>query len=110
MTQIYQHAEDAGRGDYTLSRMLGINGTFVFTAGIFLVASLGIIILFYKEGSLGNILIYLVALVPVNVYFIKWYLDFRKGKLVITYERTMMLNAMSSLLLSGAFIMMIGLR
>jgi 1,4-dihydroxy-2-naphthoate octaprenyltransferase len=106
MTQIYQHQEDTRRGDVTLSRMLGIHGTFVFTAVIFLIASAGTIILFYWERNILNIFIYFVALVPVNIYFIKWYIDYRKGKLVITYERTMMLNAMSSMLLSGAFIIM----
>ncbi|MGB3075605.1 MAG: UbiA family prenyltransferase, partial [Chitinophagales bacterium] len=35
MTQIYQHEEDAKHGDVTLSRMLGIHGTFVFTGIVF---------------------------------------------------------------------------
>jgi 1,4-dihydroxy-2-naphthoate octaprenyltransferase len=34
MTQIYQHEEDARRGDKTFSLLLGIKETFIFTAVI----------------------------------------------------------------------------
>lgn len=110
MTQIYQHEEDEQHGDHTLSRMLGINGTFIFTAVVFFIASAVICFLFYRNHEIQNIIIYLVALFPVNIYFLKWYSDFRKGKPVITFERTMLLNAMSSLLLSAAFITMLLLK
>lgn len=110
MTQIYQHEEDAKHGDLTLSRMLGVNGTFIFTGIVFFAASAFIITLFFMRGEMRNIIIYLVALFPVNIYFLKWFADFRKGKPVITFERTMRLNAMSSLLLSAAFILMLLLK
>ncbi|MEO6167432.1 MAG: UbiA family prenyltransferase [Chitinophagales bacterium] len=110
MTQIYQHQEDEQHGDHTLSRMLGINGTFIFTGIVFFVASAVICFLFYRNQEIQNIIIYLVALFPVNIYFLKWYNDFKKGKPVITFERTMLLNAMSSLLLSAAFITMLLLK
>jgi hypothetical protein len=67
-------------------------------------------ILFFLEGELVNLVIYLCAMLPVNIYFMKWYFEFRKRKPVITFERTMMLNAMSSLLLSAAFITMLVLK
>ncbi|MBF2054326.1 MAG: hypothetical protein IGS03_12815 [Candidatus Sericytochromatia bacterium] len=35
LSQIYQHAEDAERGDLTLSRLLGVRGTLLFSAGAF---------------------------------------------------------------------------
>ena len=107
MTQIYQHKEDELHGDYTLSRMLGVQGTFLFTSLIFLLASLLLCFLFYSDGRILSMIIYLAAMLPVNLYFLKWYYDFRKGKPVITFERTMMLNALSSLMLSGAFILML---
>ena len=110
MTQIYQHAEDTKHGDYTLSRMLGIHGTFLFTSMVFLIASVLLCYLFYMDHQVHNIVIYLLALIPVNIYFLKWYFDYRKGKPVITFERTMALNALSSLLLSVAFISMLLLK
>ena len=36
LTQIYQHEEDAGRGDFTISYKLGVLGTFIFSAVLFL--------------------------------------------------------------------------
>lgn len=110
MTQIYQHEEDAKHGDRTLSRYLGINGTFLFTGVVFFIASAIICILFYKNRDFENIMIYLIAVLPLNIYFLKWYVDFRNGKQVITYERTMLLNRMSSLLLSAAFMLMLLLK
>jgi len=106
MTQIYQHEEDQRHGDRSLSLMLGINGTFVFSALVFFIASALMIFVFVQQQKLLNVGIYLLALIPVNIYFLKWYSDFRKGKAVITYERTMRLNQISSLSLSAAFIIM----
>ncbi len=110
MTQIYQHAEDEKHGDYTLSRMLGLNGTFLFTSVVFVMASVLLCYLFYTDHQVLNIIIYLLALIPVNIYFLKWYVGFRKGKPIITFERTMSLNALSSLLLSLAFISMLFIK
>lgn len=110
MTQIYQHEEDSLHNDFTLSRMLGIKGTFIFTGIIFFFASVLLCYLFYRNHSATNIIIYLLAMLPVNAYFIKWFFDYLKGKEVITYERTMMLNQLSSSLLSIAFVLMLLLR
>ncbi len=107
LTQIYQHDEDSRRGDRSLSLMLGFNGTFIFSSIAFLIASVLMIFVFAEALYFQFVFIYLVAMIPVNIYFFKWYFDFRKGKEVITFERTMKLNAMSSLLLSTAFIAML---
>ena len=111
MTQIYQHEEDAAHGDLTLSMMLGINGTFIFSSVIFFISTLVICFLFYINREWINILVFLTVMLPVGIYFMKWHNDFRKkGREVITFERTMRLNAMSSLLLSVAFILMLALE
>src|SRR4051812_23327879 len=48
MTQVYQHEEDANHGDMTMSRMLGIRGTFYFAAFFFGITALGFVI-FFRE-------------------------------------------------------------
>ena len=106
MTQIYQHGEDSKRGDRSLSLMLGLHGTFIFGAVIFFVASALMIYLFAVAEQWTFIIVYLIALIPVNGYFLRWYRDFRKGKPVITHRHTMRLNQISSLSLSVAFIVM----
>lgn len=110
ITQIYQHDEDSKNGVRSLSLFLGVNGTFIFSSLAFLLASLMLIYLFLSALYLNYVIIYIAAMLPVNIYFLKWYRDYRKGKPVITFERTMKLNALSSLLLSAAFIAMILLK
>ena len=46
VTQVYQHAEDASRGDLTISRLLGVRGTFI-SAWVCLLASAGCFWVFY---------------------------------------------------------------
>ena len=47
VTQVYQHAEDAGRGDLTISRLMGVRGTFV-NAWLCLLASGVCFLVFYQ--------------------------------------------------------------
>ncbi|MEZ0539228.1 UbiA family prenyltransferase [Fibrella arboris] len=49
VTQVYQHAEDASRGDLTISRLMGVRGTFI-NAWICLLAS-GICFLIFYQGT-----------------------------------------------------------
>lgn len=74
VTQIYQHDEDARRGDLTLSRLLGIRGTFLFVAGFFALAATGFCVLFAGRYWSGIPLAawYLAFLVPGIGYFLVW--------------------------------------
>lgn len=49
VTQVYQHDEDASRGDLTISRLLGVRGTFV-NAWVCLLASAVCFFVFYRGG------------------------------------------------------------
>ena len=104
MTQIYQHGEDAKRGDVTISRILGILGTFHFTAGAFLLSSLGFFYYYYRFESLTDSIIFYAVLAPVLVYFNVWYLQVRRDKNMANYSKTMMLNLLSAICLNGFFL------
>lgn len=69
MTQIYQHAEDARRGDMTLSRLLGIRGTFVFTAIMFMLSVSGYFYYFHTYYSAMHFLLFIAFLSPGLIYF-----------------------------------------
>ena len=47
VTQVYQHAEDAGRGDLTISRLMGVRGTFI-NAWVCLLAAGACFLAFYQ--------------------------------------------------------------
>ena len=104
MTQIYQHQEDERRGDRTLSRVLGILGTFHFTAAMFAISAAGYYFYFatYHQQRYG--LLFLVILVPVMAFFGWWYIRVRQHTEKADYTHTMWLNFLSALLLNGFFV------
>lgn len=104
MTQIYQHGEDAKRGDITISQKLGILGTFHFTAIAFFVSSIGFISFFQFRFSMVEGFLFIVAMTPVLIYFFLWYLRVRKDLMNADFSSTMRLNLISSLMLNGYFV------
>lgn len=105
MTQIYQHNEDAKRGDMTFSRMLGIKNTFVFTALVFAVANAGFYIYFTFYHHWYWFLIFQLFLLPVFVYFIKWFLRVLKNESAADFKSTMLLNKISAYCLITFFVL-----
>jgi len=104
MTQIYQHEEDSKRGDKTLSVLLGIKGTFVFTAIVFAIATLGFALYFILFFKIKYAIVFVVSLSPVLLYFFIWFIQSRKNIEVVNYSRTMWLNFISAICLNGFFI------
>lgn len=104
MTQVYQHEEDASRGDMTISLKLGILGTFHFTALTFLVAALGYVLFFQKFYTWQTGIIFMAMLSPVLMYFSFWYLKVRKDTGEANFKHTMRLNLISSLMLNLFFL------
>ncbi|MDJ1495225.1 UbiA family prenyltransferase [Cytophagaceae bacterium DM2B3-1] len=92
MTQVYQHAEDARRGDMTLSRLLGIRGTFIFAAVAFQLTSLGFWYYFqtYYEGM--YFVWFILCLAPGLVHFLVWTVKVWKDKKFADFRSTMRLN------------------
>lgn len=103
MTQVYQHAEDGRRGDETLSRKLGVLGTFHFTAICFSAASGGFFSYFYTTFGATVALIFVVSMVPVLAFFFWWYWQVRKDRTQANFKNTMRLNLYSALCLNLFF-------
>ena len=104
MTQVYQHEEDAKRGDITLSIKLGIKGTFMFTGIFFALASLGYFFYFKSYFDIKYSLIFLAAMSPVVVYFTWWFVKTLKDESQADYTNTMRLNWISATCLGGFFL------
>lgn len=109
ITQIYQHDEDAKRGDITLSLKLGIRGTFIFTGVLFLVSTIGFYIFFQDSSSPlpANFLIYLTCMLPALVFFNIWVLKTWNNLSNANFKNTMILNLLGSLCLNIFFIILI---
>ncbi|TRX62707.1 ubiquinone biosynthesis protein UbiA [Fulvivirga sp. M361] len=104
MTQIYQHEEDAKRGDVTLSLKLGILGTFHFTAFAFTLASGFFAWYFISVYEIYYAIVFFVAMSPVVSFFGFWYFKTRKDLSQANYTNTMRLNFISSCSLNFFFI------
>jgi 1,4-dihydroxy-2-naphthoate octaprenyltransferase len=98
LTQIYQHQADEKDGVMTLSRLLGIKGTFIFSSICF--ALLGIGWLWYFKVYLVNFwmgsCIMVIALTPVFIYFANWIKVAWNDPQEASFKRTMKMNHISS--------------
>jgi 4-hydroxybenzoate polyprenyltransferase len=104
MTQIYQHEEDAKRGDRTFSLMLGVRGTFYFVGGIFTLATACFVAYFLHYFNLHYAIVFVLALLPVVIYFMYWFIQTYKDPANADHTRTMRLNALSATCLNAFFL------
>jgi len=104
LTQIYQHEEDARRGDRTLSLRLGVRGTFVFAAVGLLAGAATLGLAYWLRGELRALLIFLAATGPVLALFSRWVWLAWPDPTHATHTWTMRMNMVSSVCLSAAFL------
>lgn len=105
MTQIYQHEEDARHGDLTISRLVGIRGTFVLSA-VFLGAAVVLFVVRFVTGpGWPTALLFLGLQVPTLVYFLAWAFQTWKTPSNADFRRTMILNGLASGLMNLFFLL-----
>ncbi len=97
MTQVYQHNEDGRRGDQTFSRMLGIRGTFIWTALVFTIGTGGFVYYFITKNIVLALYAFPLFMLPTLVYFLNWFIKVLKDEKAANFKSTMMLNMLSSL-------------
>jgi 4-hydroxybenzoate polyprenyltransferase len=103
MTQIYQHEEDASRGDETLSRKLGILGTFYFTGIVFFLGLIG----FYFYLSTNDFIAFNLFTFPITVYFAYWFFTTFKDRRQANFKNTMILNALASFCMNAFYMYLV---
>jgi len=96
MTQIFQHEEDAQRGDRTLSLRLGIVGTFWFCLVGFGLVGLFFGLYFYKYGGLAALGAFVAFQLPTTVFFNRWFAQVRHNPQAANFKNAMRLNLLSS--------------
>jgi 1,4-dihydroxy-2-naphthoate octaprenyltransferase len=104
LTQIYQHDEDAKRGDITVSIRLGINGTFYFAASVFGLAVAGFLFYFNIFFSEKIAWTFLLSIIPILLYFFYWFILVLRKPTAADYKHTMWLNYISGTCLNAFFI------
>lgn len=100
MTQIYQHDEDRKRGDTTMSMLLGIRGTFIFTGLIFGIAFFGFF-LYLPQSQFHQFLLFNI---PTILFFNYWFFKTLKDEKQANFKSTMLLNLLASVCLNGVYL------
>jgi 1,4-dihydroxy-2-naphthoate octaprenyltransferase len=106
LTQIYQHEEDARHGDKTISRMMGYTGTFIFTAAMFVCASILLYTYFSKTDRLMEFFMLQGFLFPVVIYFSWWALKAMKNHVYADFDHTMRMNMIAAGCMNTCFILL----
>ena len=106
LTQIYQHDEDRKRGDYTISFRLGILGTFIFSAIMFLVSIVEALHYFEKYFSIDQFYIFGICLIPAITYFLIWFIRTIKNRKQADFTHTMRMTFISSTCLIIGFMIL----
>lgn len=107
LTQVYQHKEDAERGDKTLSLLLGIKGTFVFSSVAFLLGTVIMGWTLVQQNNVNDFFFFLILGLPILMYFGFWFRKVLNDEKEADFEQTMKMNIISSLSLSAAFMLML---
>ncbi len=110
LTQIYQHKEDSERGDKTISYLLGIKGTFLFTA-LFFTLGTGVAFHFFNRYyGIIHFALFIVCTIPVVSYFFNWFRLAIKNSAAADFRHTMQMNKISSVCMIVYFLLLLFLN
>jgi 1,4-dihydroxy-2-naphthoate octaprenyltransferase len=107
LTQIYQHEADHKDGVKTLSMLLGIKGTFVFSGTMFALASALIYLSFHTSGTIVNFWLFMAVMLPSTLYFLRWAYRSFHNTTQVTFRNTMIMLVLSSLLNNLFFLILL---
>ena len=104
LTQIYQHEADRQDGVHTLSLLLGLRGTFIFTALVYSLGFLLMIYYFFSTLQIREFYVLATCMLPILVYFFIWALKVWRDPAAANFTNTMRMNLLASLCTNAGFI------
>ena len=107
LTQIYQHESDRNDGVTSLSYVLGYNGTFIFSAVLFILATIILYIYFNLYNEPLMLGLFLLFNLPVIIHLSNWFNKVKKDNKYADYENTMKMNVLASVGMNLFFIVLI---
>lgn len=99
LTQVYQHEEDSKRGDKTLSLILGIRGSFYFSAVLFLLSGILLFAYWYRLDLMNNFWLFLILSGPVFTLFISWFIKVYRNPANANFKNMSRMTLLSGLLM-----------
>lgn len=104
LTQVYQHEEDARRGDLTMSRLLGLRGSFALAAGFLGAGAFGIAAWFWRFASLPWAVLFLAAQAPSAAFLAAWAIRVFRDPRAADFRSAMIMNTLASGFLNLYFV------
>lgn len=104
LTQVYQHEADGNDGVRSFSMLLGIRGTFVFSAAVYSLAFAALGIHYAESGRWTSYLLFLTAMMPVLLFFTRWTLQAWRDRTAADHRNAMRMNTVASVCSSLAFL------
>jgi 1,4-dihydroxy-2-naphthoate octaprenyltransferase len=104
LTQIYQHEADRKDGVKTISMLLGIRGSFVFTGIAYGIAFATLAYYFFSSLEIKEFYVLATCLLPVTVYFIIWAVKVWKDPEEANFVNTMRMNLLAAVCTNTGFI------
>ncbi len=104
LTQVYQHEEDALHGDLTISRLVGIRGTFILSAGFLGATMAAFTLLFVTLRGWPTVLLLLGIQTPTLLYFLWWAVSVWRNPVKANFGRTMGMNTLAAGLMNIFFL------
>jgi 4-hydroxybenzoate polyprenyltransferase len=110
LTQIYQHEEDKRQGVKSLSAWLGYQGTFIFSAMMFLCSTFMYYLHFQEKTTMVKFVLLQAFLVPVVFFFLRWWFSVNRDVRQANFENTMRMNLIGSASMTLCFTLFVFLK
>jgi 1,4-dihydroxy-2-naphthoate octaprenyltransferase len=107
LTQIYQHEADKNDGVISISYKLGYNGTFIFSAIMFTLATMLLAYYFELRNELIAVPLFLILMLPVIIRLSIWFNKVRRNTTNANFENTMSMNVLTSTFMNLFFSILI---
>jgi 1,4-dihydroxy-2-naphthoate octaprenyltransferase len=104
LTQIYQHEADRKDGVKTISMLLGLRRSFIFTASVYTLAMLLMTWYFFVTLQIREFYVLATCMLPILVYFFIWAVKVWKDPGQADFTNTMRMNLLASLCTNAGFI------
>jgi len=104
LTQIYQHAADRQDGVRTISMLLGIRGSFIFTGIVYGIAFATLAYTLISSLEIKEFFVLATCMLPVSVYFFTWAVKVWKDPGQANFSNTMRMNLLASVCANTGFI------
>jgi 1,4-dihydroxy-2-naphthoate octaprenyltransferase len=107
LTQVYQHEADLKDGVKTISYILGVKGTFIFCATVYLFSFMSLAYTFFISLEIREFFVLAGCMLPVLVYFFIWAAKVWKDKACADFRHTMRMNLIASIGTNIGFIIVL---